>query len=260
MCDWAFKHVFGHNENNLLLLLNDLLPEKIVSITYDPNEIDHWKGGDKNIIMDVLCHTDDDRRFVVEMQRGDKRYLKNRMLYYASSMITTQLKIGDSYGKLMPSYVICFMNFRLKHDYNKLIYRYMVREESGELYGGQLNVLFCELPRLISKPHKEMTLVETWFDILRNMRTFVGKPGDYGERFRPIVENCLQTPISGEEKKHYLRSMITHEITSILSDEDREEAREEVRKDVARRMKSMGLPLDTITAATDLSEEQVEGL
>ena len=35
LCDWAFKHVFGHNEQNLMLLLNDLLPETITGIEYD---------------------------------------------------------------------------------------------------------------------------------------------------------------------------------------------------------------------------------
>ena len=32
LSDWAFKHVFGHDERNLMLLLNDILPEEIIHI------------------------------------------------------------------------------------------------------------------------------------------------------------------------------------------------------------------------------------
>ena len=124
MCDWAFKHVFGHNEQNLMLLLNDILPEEIVHIEYEPNEIDLWKGDDKKVIMDVLCHTKDGRRFIVEMQRSDKQNLRKRLMFYGASMIHTQLHTSDSYDELMPVYVICFMNFRLQHDTDKLIYHY----------------------------------------------------------------------------------------------------------------------------------------
>ena len=102
MCDWAFKHVFGHDERNLIPLLNDILSTDIVTIDYDSNEIDRWKGDDKNVIMDVLCHTKDGARFIVEMQRADKEYLRNRLFYYGASMASTQLKSGDYYGKLMP--------------------------------------------------------------------------------------------------------------------------------------------------------------
>ena len=70
-CDWAFRHVFGHNPEMLKMLLNDLLPEKIVSLDYDPNEIDRTTVKDKNIIMDVFCHTEDGRRIVVEVQKKD---------------------------------------------------------------------------------------------------------------------------------------------------------------------------------------------
>ena len=216
-------------------------------------------------IMDVLAHTEDGRRLVIEMQRADKRYIKNRLFYYGSSMIATQLKPHQSYGKLMPVYVICFMNFRLRHDEGKLIYTYMMREENGELYGNQIRVLLCELPRLISKPKKSMTPVEAWFDILQNMSIFAGSPEDYGERYRPILETCRQEPIASTDREQYLRSMIIQEITSVLSDEDREEAREEARAEgiaeVAKSLRDKGIiPVSTIAEVCGLSIEQVLAL
>ena len=282
MCDWAFKHVFGHNEKNLMLLLNDILPEEIVHIEYDPNEIDIWKGDDKKVIMDVLCHTKDGRKIIVEMQRADKANLRKRMVYYGASMIHTQLHSGDSYGELMPVYVICFMNFRLKHDTDRLIYHYQLREVTGESYTTPniLNIYLCELPRLASKPGKSMTPVEVWFDILQNMRNFASKPEIYGSKYDPIFESSLQSPIPDKDKLQYFRSMFDDDIRSYLTDEDRQEiyaqakaegkaeglsegeARGEAKgkAEMAKALKALGIHVDTITQASGLSPEEIAKL
>lgn len=42
-----------------MLLLNDFLPEEIIDIEYEPNESDIFREEDKQVIMDVICHTKD---------------------------------------------------------------------------------------------------------------------------------------------------------------------------------------------------------
>ena len=270
MCDWAFKHVFGHNEQNLMLLLNDILPEEIVHIEYEPNEIDLWKGDDKKVIMDVLCHTKDGRRFIVEMQRSDKQNLRKRLMFYGASMIHTQLHTSDSYDELMPVYVICFMNFRLQHDTDKLIYHYQFCDKSGESYSSPsiLNVYLCELPRLVSKPGKSMTPIEVWFDILQNMRNFASKPEKFGSRYDQIFEACRQSPITDKDKLQYFRSMFDDDVRSYLTDEDREEIYtkgiekgiEMIRADVAKAMLAKGIQIDIVSDCTGLAVEEIKSL
>ena len=278
MCDWAFKHVFGHNEKNLMLLLNDILPEEIVHIEYDPNEIDLWKGDDKKVIMDVLCHTKDGRKIIVEMQRADKEHLRKRILYYGASMIQSQLHSGDSYGGLMPVYVICFMNFRLKHDTDKLIYHYQLREVTGESYSTPniLNIYLCELPRLASKPGKSLTPVEVWFDILQNMSNFASKPEIYGSKYDPIFESSLQSPIPDVDKLQYFRSMFDDDIRSYLTDEDRQEIYAQAKAEglaegeakgeakgkaeMAKVLKTLDVSADKISKASGLSLEEIASL
>jgi predicted transposase/invertase (TIGR01784 family) len=268
LSDWAFKHVFGHSEHNLMLLLNDILPEEIVHVDYDPNEIDLWKGDDKKVIMDVLCHTKDGRKIIVEMQRGDKGYLRNRLLYYATSMIHTQLNRGDTYGKLMPVYVVCFMDFRLQHDTDKLIYKYQVREESNDLYNNILNVYFCELPRFAGEPGKARTPVEVWFDLLKNMSTFASRPEMYDRRYDPIFEMSLQSPIPANEKIQYFRSMCNDDIRSYLTEEDRLEIAEESfakgkaegKAEMIKKLKELGIATDALAKASDLSPDEIAAL
>ncbi|MBR3075415.1 MAG: hypothetical protein IKH11_06640 [Bacteroidales bacterium] len=56
----------------------------------------------------------------------------------------------------MPVYVVCFMNFRLQHDTDKLIYTYKLWETTGEGYTKRslLNLYLCELPRFAGEPGK----------------------------------------------------------------------------------------------------------
>ena len=65
-CDWAFKYVM-QNIDILKMLLNDFIPEQIDSVEILPNEIGRITAEDKNIIMDVVCKTDDGRRFIVDI-------------------------------------------------------------------------------------------------------------------------------------------------------------------------------------------------
>ena len=280
LCDWAFKHVFGHNKENLMLLLNDILPEKVIDIEYDPNESDKNRPHDKQIIMDVICHTRD-RSFIVEMQKSRKGDHKNRLFYYGAASLTRQLKPKDGYNKIVPVYVICFMTFTLLHQENQLIYRYKMREiDTGELYGNQLTIYLCELPRFKSSPGMKMNPVEEWFDILTNMRNFASRPANIDERFNRIFESCRMGGLKDKETQQYLRAMITEEEKQEIRAgsyeygfeegmqqgieqgiaQGQEQGRAEAKRITAKNLLSSGVSMDIIVSATGLSEEVIRAL
>lgn len=272
LCDWAFKHVFGHNEENLMLLLNDILPEKIVHIEYESNEIDLFKGDDKQVIMDVLCHTADGTSFICEMQKSRSSQFKNRMFYYGASMAHRQLKEGDGYAKLRPVYVICFMNFRIRHETDQLIYRYRLHENgSHELYGDQMTIILCELPRLVKEADTPRTPVESWFEILSNMRTFAERPQVIDKRYEPIFKACQKTTLGEVELKQYFRAMITEDEKKDIAEANyeagleqgieqgieigREEMRIERDKELTERLRALGVKEEVIQAALAAAEK-----
>lgn len=271
LCDWAFKHVFGNNKEHLMMLLNDFLPVTITGIDqiiYDPNEVDVFKGDDKQVIMDVLCHTDKEH-LIIEMQKSNNKEFCNRMVYYGSSMIAKQLKRGDKYSKLKPVYVICFMNFRLMHDTDQLVYCFQLREkDSHELYGNQLSFYFCELPRFVKEGGKELTPVEQWFEILKNMSNFVERPANIDRRFDSIFEACRQNRLDITEKEQYFSAMISeHEKQGIAAAykeeglrEGFEKGLEKGRAESARNMLMDGVPIEKIVQYTGLSEAVIQAL
>lgn len=271
MCDWAFKHIFGHNKEHLMMLLNDFLPVKIVDIDeiqYDPNEVDVFKGDDKHVIMDVLCHTETEH-IIVEMQKSKNNEFRNRMVYYGASMISRQLKPGDKYSNLKPVYVICFMNFRLIHQTDQLVYRYQIREqESNELYGDQLSIYQCELPRFVKESERALNPIEEWFDIFQNMTNFVSHPKNVNKRFDSLLEACRQNRLDMQEQEQYFSAMLSEdEIQSIAAAYKEDGFLEGVEKGVkkgkletAKNLKGLGVKIETISKATGLSLDELNRL
>ena len=272
LCDWAFKHIFGHNKEHLMMLLNDFLPERIAAVEeihMTPNEADPWRGGDKHVIMDVTCRLEDGRSIIVEMQKSKNSEFRNRMLFYGASMISHQLKRSDSYTKITPVYVICFMNFRLRHSTDQLVYRYqMCEQDTGEHYGNQMNIYFCELPRFLGKPRKDLTPIEEWFEILKNMTTFVTKPEDINSRFNSLFEACRQNDLNDKNRLQYFRAMIDEQEKRGIAeanwedgfDEGLERGRMDEREATARRMLEDHVPAETIAKYSGLTEEQIKAL
>ena len=95
--DYGFKRLFGEEPNKDLLLdfLNELLKEKegeIKEITYLPNEKLPLIKGDRRAIYDLYCKNERGEYFIVEMQKVEQKYFKDRMLYYSTFPIQEQAK------------------------------------------------------------------------------------------------------------------------------------------------------------------------
>ena len=249
------------------MLLNDFLPVKIVDIDeiqYDPNEMDVFKGDDKHVIMDVLCHTETEH-IIVEMQKSKNNEFRNRMVYYGASMISRQLKPGDKYSNLKPVYVICFMNFRLIHQTDQLVYRYQIQEqESNELYGDQLSIYQCELPRFVKESERALNPIEEWFDIFQNMTNFVSHPKNVNKRFDSLLEACRQNRLDMQEQEQYFSAMLSEdEIQSIAAAYKEDGFLEGVKKgklETAKNLKGLGVKIETISKATGLSLDELNRL
>ena len=97
MVDWSFKRVFGTEVNKDILIefLKVVFPQfAITDITYIPTEQLGIMEDDRKAIFDVLCKTEDDKTFLVEMQRGAQKHFFERALYYTSFPIMEQGKIA----------------------------------------------------------------------------------------------------------------------------------------------------------------------
>ena len=134
LCDVAFKYVFQQDMESLKMLLNDFLPERIVSVSTKPNELVSPVAGDKKPVLDILAETDDGRKIIIEMQQEKRSAFFPRLYYYGSRLLSGQLQKGRSYKDLVRVIVICFTNFTSPHPgcpEEQLVYEYQHREKVG---------------------------------------------------------------------------------------------------------------------------------
>lgn len=96
--DVGFKRIFGQEFSKpvLLTFLNSLLEgeRRIVNIEYLDKEKIGLSDGNRSLIYDILCKTDNGEYIIVEMQNKSQPFFKNRCIYYASRSIVEQGERG----------------------------------------------------------------------------------------------------------------------------------------------------------------------
>ena len=96
-------------------------------MTLDDKEQHGLILSDKNCTFDLYCTADTGERFIVEMQLASQESFRDRMLYYSTYPIRSQImermkKLEGDYPhinkmdySLSPVYVISILNFKLEH-------------------------------------------------------------------------------------------------------------------------------------------------
>lgn len=133
---------------------------------------------------------------------------------------------------------------------------------------------------LRKETEKELSPVEQWFEILKNMTTFVKRPANIDKRFDPIFETCRQNRLAELEIEQYLKAMISKEEKEEIAEAYKEEGlregfdkgvefglekgiekgMEKGKLDVARAMKELRYHVEDICKITGLDKSIVEGL
>ena len=266
LCDWAFKHVFGHDKEALMMLLHDLLPLDIIDIEYESNELDRLHADAKASTMDVVCKLASNERVIVEMQHELRKDFHNRMFFYGAASSIEPVKRGGDYSRIRSVYLICFTDYILKHTIcpkDKLVFVYdFLEQETGEPYGDHpyFSIRFCELPRLVKTDMSEMTLVEQWFHLLKNIRTFALNPKDVPVRYQRILKSAQLAQITEEDRQNYLKNMLSEYDVKMISLGNYERGHSDAAEEIARRMLEEGDSLERVTRITGLTEKQVKSL
>ena len=110
--DFGFKLLFGTAMNKELLIsfLNALLfkEEVIKDVTYLNAEHLGTQEYDRRAVFDVYCENEKGEKFLVEMQRGEQQFFKDRSVFY-STLINLPLFILRCLNsiRLRMSWIVC---------------------------------------------------------------------------------------------------------------------------------------------------------
>ena len=255
--DEAFKVVLTEPSNRRLLvkLIEFFLPGKTIkSLTLDDKEQHGLIMSDKNVTFDLLCTTDQNERFIVEMQYASQASFRDRMLYYATYPIRSQImermkSLSDADEKtirkmdysLSPVYVISILNFSMPHDKEQTLEKEMIsryeicNRNTGELMTNALHFIYLELGRLKwnqDEEHKCETLLEQLAFSLKYGHLLKQRPEDFGDELLRLLFEATAFANMNETQLETINAIMTTELDIIARREfARKEGLEEGRKE-----------------------------
>lgn len=271
MFDRGFKRVFGKEANKdvLIAFLNQVIPDKVIAdLKFINIENEGLAPDSKKSFFDVQCTIDDGSTIIVEVQRSNQPYFKERVLYYASLPILRQLEAGADY-KLVPVYVVSIISFQLEHrdwDDGRIESHYSIREDSsGEPMTNALHFIFIELGRFRKTVGNLENDKEKWYFCLLNMGSFLERPREMqAEVFRRLFDVAEVEALPGNEREQYIKDMTTERDIinqkEFARQEGRAEGLAEAKAGIAKGMLENGIDLKLIVKLTGLSEEEVKSL
>ena len=296
--DFAFKKLFGTEMNKDLLIsfLNALLHgrEEIKDVTYLSTEHLGTQEYDRRAVFDVYCTNEKGEYFIVEMQKGEQQFFKDRSLYYSTFAIREQAPRGEwDYG-LKGIYTIGILNFRLYPGTSE--YRHEVKlmdTRTKEVFYDKLSFIYLEMPKFNKKEEELETLFDKWMYAIRNLPSLMDKPQRLQEKiFTHLFEAAEIAKFDRQERLEYEESLKNYrDWYSVMKTAEkkgwekgreegrkagreegreegrkegqlkgREEGREEGKLEIARKMKAMGMDHTLIAQATGMEKTDIDNL
>lgn len=288
--DWAMKRMLRNKANFTVLegLLTVLLGEKIAIIELLESEANQQHPHDKFNRVDIKAKDSKGEIIIVEVQNARESFYLERILYGVAKAVVEHIELGETYQKVnkVISISIVYFNLGKGNDYLYHGNSHFVGVHTGD----ELRITTKERDALVEKSPREIfpeyyiirvnefnqvarTPLEEWISYLK---TGVIHPEDTAPGLKEARESLRYNNMSKEERQaydeHINAVMIENDVIDTAKTEGREEGlaegrtegrtegRAEGRTEVARNLKSMNLPIETIMQATGLTKDEIEQL
>ncbi len=273
LTDSTFKLIFGQNKHKQLTIdfLNDFLERKgtkiIEDISFMHQEQNPRDFGAKKSILDINCKDQAGNHFIIEIQREREYFFDMRALYYASSLLSRQLKETDPYNQLKPVIIIGILDFILYKPSDQVITHHMICDMStGKQSIDLIELHFIELSKFNKKVDELISHIDKWIFFLKNAQNLLEIPKNYQdtpsiqEAFH-LVDRLNWTPQQNRQYENEVRAMqrdITQDLAEAKELEDAiEQGALKKAESVALHGLQKGLDLSLIQELTGLSVEQI---
>ena len=273
--DFGFKLLFGTDMNKELLIsfLNSLLHgrEVIKDVTYLNAEHLGTQEYDRKAVFDVYCENEQGEKFLVEMQKGEQQFFKDRSVFYSTFPIREQAKRGNWDYELKAVYTVGILNFVFDDKDDEYFHHEVKLMDiyTKEVFYDKLTFVYLEIPKFNKREDELVTMFDKWLFVLRNLATLLERPAALQERvFTRLFEAAEIAKFSKRELYEYedslknFRDMYSVITTAEMKGEARGRAEGELaeRQKNAQRMKQKGYPLIDISEITGLSLKEIEEL
>lgn len=279
--DYGFKLLFGTEPNKdiTLELVNALLQgrEVIKSLTLLPTEQLGDTKDDRRSVFDIYCENEQGEKIIIEMQKADQQWFKDRSVYYSSFPIRQQGEKGQWRFGLKAVYTIGILDFVFDEDKDdKEYYHHVVKlmdVNTKEVFYEKLTYIYLEMPKFNKTEAELETMADKWLYALKNLPRLLERPAALQERiFKKFFDVAEIGNLSKEEYAKYFESeKVYYDNDGAIRTAEakgRKEGRAEGKKEGfseakledARKMKTLGIAVEVISQVTGLSEEEIIAL
>ena len=268
--DYGFKRLFGEEPNKDLLLdfLNELLKEqegRITELSYLPNEKLPISVGDRRAIFDIYCTNEKGEQFIVEMQKAEQKFFKDRTIFYSTFPIQEQARNKDRFWnfELKAVYTVGILDFVFEEsDPDK--YRHDVKlteQETNKIFYDKLNYIYLEMPKF-QKTEKELeTRFDKWMFVLKNLPKLDKIPVELKEKiFQKLFKSAEISKLKPDEYQQYEASVNAYRDIFNIKSTYLEKGKIEEKIEVAVIMIKDNEPITKIMKYTGLSEMKINKL
>lgn len=280
--DWAIKRLLRNKANFGVLegLLTVLLGKGIHIIDILESEGNQQDRDDKFNRVDIKARNSEDEIILVEVQITREIYFLERILYGVAKAITEHIELGDVYSEVKKVYSISILYFDigkgddyLYHGQNSFVGVHtgdllqVTTKEKDAIVRRLPSEIFPEyfLIRVNEFDKVAVTPLEEWIDYLKSghIRPDTKAPGLAEARQKLIYYNMDKAEREAYDR-HVDAIMIQNDVLGTAKFEGLIEGRIEGEKkkqlEIARTMKTDGIPTDIIAKYTGVSPAEIEAL
>ena len=296
--DFGFKKLFGTTANKELVIdfLNQLIPEggTITDLEFLSSEHLGRTQIERKAVFDIYCKNKKGERFIVEMQKAEQSYFKDRSVYYSTFPIQEQAKSGKWDYELKAVYFVGILDFVFdENKEDKEVFHHEVRlidTKTNKIFYDKLTYIYLEMPKFNKTEEEIDNLFDKWLYVLKFLPKFQERPKILKEHiFNKLFQVAELAKLTPAEVRSYEESLKAYRDNINVVDTARKkglkegltrgkregeaiglekgeaiglekgkaEGKAEVKAEVAKSLSKMGLPLAQIIEATGLSEAEI---
>lgn len=282
--DFAFKLLFGTELNKELLIsfLNALLhgEEHIKEITYLNSEHLGTQERDRRAVFDIYCENEQGEKFLVEMQKGEQAFFKDRSIYYATFPIREQAIKGSEWNyQLKAVYTVAILNFVFDDKDDDYFHHEvkLVDMRTKKVFYDKLTFIYLEMPKFNKTEYELETMFDKWMFVLRNLSRLMERPVALQERvFERLFKAAEIANFDRKELIEYEDSLKNYrDWYSVVSTAEQKGRKEGIQEgiekgiqegekkkqyEIARNLKSLGIAPDIIAKTTEMTLKEIAEL
>ncbi len=214
--DFGFKKIFGTEASKPLLIdfLNAVLQlaDPIKDLSFKNLEQLGSSDLERKAIYDIFCESAKGEKFIVELQKANQKFFKDRTVYYATFPIQQQAERGDWNYRLSPIYCVNILNFRFQDDVSdeepEVLHRVQLKDQKDRVFYQKLMLVYLEMPNFTLELEELVDRKDQWLYFLKHLEDFESIPELFkDEIFKQAFEVAAIARMNNEDHMKYQGSL-----------------------------------------------------